>query len=151
MEAAIDEARVSSLAELRQELSAMRARLGAFHADMADGLFGRDLRAERIYRAGPFQLQRFATALEPAGENHLGEAIVRDDGELEYLKTFRLSASQTRRAYLLSRLAAQNWNLDATAAMLKQPRAELVLRLEKAGFGYLLKEHVLQEARRRHR
>jgi len=150
MEATIDERNVSSLADLRRELGKMRAEWGTFHAEMATGLFGKKLRSERIYRAGPFQLQRFATDLNPSEENHIGEAMVRETGELEYLKTFRLSAAQTRRAFLLSQLASQNWNLDATAVLLRQSKDELVRRLEKAGFGYLLKEHVLQAARRRH-
>lgn len=150
MEATIDERKVSSLADLRRELAKMRAEWGAFHQEMANGLFGKQLRSERIYRAGPFQLQRFATDLNPSEENHIGEAIVRDSGEIEYLKTYRLSAAQTRRAFLLAQLASQNWNLDATSVLLKQSKDELVRRLEKAGFGYLLKEHVLQAARRRH-
>lgn len=150
MDASIDEAQVSSLADLRRELAGMRAEWSAFQEDMAHGLLGKKLRSERVYRAGPFQLQRFATDLDRSEENHIGEAILRETGELEYLKTFRLSAAQTRRAFLLSQLASQNWNLDATAALLKQSKDELVRRLEKAGFGYLLKEHVLQAARRRH-
>lgn len=60
----------------------MRAEWSAFHEDMANGLFGKKLRSERIYRAGPFQLQRFSTELEPSEENHIGEAIVRENGEL---------------------------------------------------------------------
>lgn len=127
----------------------MRSEWSTFHAEMAQGLLGKKLRAERVYRAGAFQLQRFATELDRSQENHIGEAIVRETGELEYLKTFRLSAAQTRRAFLLSQLASQNWNLDATAALLKQSKDELIRRLEKAGFGYLLKEHVLEAARRR--
>jgi hypothetical protein len=150
MEATMDDSRVSSLADLRRELEVMRRHWSEFQEMMADGLLGKQVRSERIYRAGPFQLQRFTTSLDPSAENHIGEAIVRDSGELEYLKTFRLSAAQTRRAFLLSQLASQNWNLDATAAMLKQTKNELVRRLEKAGFDYLLKEHVLQAARRRH-
>jgi hypothetical protein len=149
MEVSIDDARVSSLADLRQELTRMRIEWGAFHAEMADRLLGKKLRSERIYRAGPFQLQRFSTDLDLSKENHIGEAIVRETGELEYLKTFRLSAAQTRRAFLLSQLASQNWNLDATAALLKQTKDDLVRRLEKAGFDYLLKQHVLTAARRR--
>jgi transcriptional regulator of acetoin/glycerol metabolism len=74
---------------------------------------------------------------------------MRDGGQIEYLKTFRLSAAQTRRAFLLSKLASQNWNIDATAALLGHTRDELIRRLEKAGFGYLLAAHVLQAARRR--
>lgn len=150
MEASIDEARVSSLTDLRREVAGMRAEWSAFHEEMAHGLFGKQLRSERVYRAGPFQLQRFSTGLDQSEENHIGEAIIRDSGELEYLKTFRLSAAQTRRAFLLSQLASQNWNLDATAVLLRQSKDELIRRLEKAGFGYLLKEHVLQAARRRH-
>ncbi|HEY6726605.1 MAG TPA: hypothetical protein VI197_21370, partial [Polyangiaceae bacterium] len=112
MAAVIDETRVSSIGDLRRELASMRSEWTSFHERMAAGLVGRDLHSERVYRAGPFQLQRFATALERSAENHIGEAIVRDSGELEYLKTFRLSAAQTRRAFLLSQLASQHWNLD---------------------------------------
>lgn len=150
MEASIDDERVSSLADLRQGLAAMRAEWASFHDEMSNGLFGKEVRSERIYRAGPFQLQRFATNLSPSEENHIGEAIVRETGELEYLKTFKLSAAQTRRAFLLSQLASQNWNLDATAVLLRHSKDELIRRLEKSGFDYLLKEHVLQAARRRH-
>lgn len=149
MAATIDETDVDSLADLRQALAAMRTEWSSFQRGMADGLFSRKVQAERIYRAGPFQLQRFATELDPAEENHIGEAIFREGGELEYLKTFRLSAAQTRRAFLLSQLASQNWNLDATAALLKQTKEELMVRLANAGFDYLLKQHVLQAARRR--
>ncbi|MEH2056818.1 MAG: hypothetical protein V7K97_11825 [Nostoc sp.] len=42
-------------------------------------------------------LQRFITDLNPNEENHIGEAIIRENGELEYLKTYRLSGMQTRR------------------------------------------------------
>ncbi len=151
LETMMDEVHVSSLADLRRELGVMRADWNAFQEQMAEGLLGRHLRSERIYRAGPFELQRFSTDLVLSEENHIGEAIVREGGEIEYLKTFRLSAAQTRRAFLLSQLASQNWNLDATAALLRQSKDELVRRLEKAGFDYLLKEHVLRAARRRHR
>jgi hypothetical protein len=151
LEAKMEEVRVSSLGDLRRELGVMRAEWGAFQERMAEGLLGRRLRSERVYRAGPFELQRFSTDLVPSEENHIGEAIVREGGEIEYLKTFRLSAAQTRRAFLLSQLASQNWNLDATAALLGQSKDELIHRLEKAGFDYLLKEDVLQAARRRRR
>ena len=144
METSLAESRVSALSDLRRELSVLRAEWAAFHEHMASGLFTRPVTSQRVYRAGPFQLQRFSTVLNPSEENHLGEAIVRDSGELEYLKTFRLSSAQTRRAFLLSQLAAHNWNLDATAGALRQTKADLVQRLDNAGFGYLLKEHVLR-------
>lgn len=148
-EADLDERKVSSLAELRRELAAMRAAWAAHHADMSRGILGRSVRSERVYRAGPFQLQRFMTSLSMTSENHLGEAIVRDSGELEYLKTYRLSAAQSKRAYLLQQLAAQHWNLDATASALGQSRQDLIERIAKAGFGYLLRPEVLAEARKR--
>ena len=54
---------------------------------------------------------------------------------------------QCRRAFLLQQLAKHMWNLNACAAALNQSRDDLILRLEKAGFGYLLKKHVLEAAR----
>ena len=44
-------------------------------------------------------------------------------GQVAYLKTFRLSAAQARRGYLLSKLAAGAWDLDATAGLLGTDRA----------------------------
>ena len=114
---------------------------------MASNLLGRHLSAKRVYTAGSFTLQRFITDLCPSEENHIGEAIVRDNGELEYLKTYRLSAAQTRRVYLLSQLASQNWNLESTASYLGIAYDELIRRFEGAGFGYLLKEQVRSKAR----
>lgn len=151
MEAGLDAGGVRSLDDLERALGAMRAAWAELHQHMAAGIIDRSVTSTRVYRCGPFQLQRFTTVLDPKGENHIGEAIVRADGTLEYLKTYRLSAAQTRRAALLEHLAAHNWNLDATASALGQSREELVRRLEKARLGYILANHVLQEARRRRR
>lgn len=151
MEAGLDASGVRSLDDLERALGSMRAAWADFHEYMAAGIFDRALTSSKVYRCGPFQLQRFSTVLDPMGENHIGEAIVRADGTVEYLKTYRLSAAQTRRAVLLSSLAAHNWNIDATAGAHGQSREEFVRKLEKARFGYLLKDHVLHEARRRRR
>ncbi len=151
MEVGLDEAKVSSLEDLRRELLVMRQAWSEHHLDMSRGLIGKGAAVERLYRAGPFQLQHFITTLDLDDENHLGEAIVRDTGELEYLKTYRLSAAQSRRTFLLQRLAAQQWNLEATAASLGQSKEELIRRMEKAGFGYLLREQVLVAARLKRR
>ncbi|AFE07164.1 hypothetical protein COCOR_06844 [Corallococcus coralloides DSM 2259] len=102
-----------------------------------------------VYEAGPFHLQRFITGLSPSEENHMGEAILRGDGTVEYLKTYRLSAAQTRRAYLLKQLAQGGWSLERTAEHLKTTQDELIVRLRNAGFGYQLKEHVLKAAEAR--
>lgn len=145
----VDDTAVSSVGELRTAIEHMRTHWAEFHGSMAGGLIGADVYSHTVYEAGPFHLQRFVTSLVPSEENHIGECIQREDGTLEYLKTYRLSAAQTRRAYLLKHLAEGEWNLERTAALLNTSRDDLVLRLKNAGFGYLLKEHVLLEAARR--
>jgi hypothetical protein len=153
MQADLDLGGVSSLDTLALALEKMHEDWASVHEGMSQGVISRPLESEKVYSCGPFQLQRFATRLDPSMENHIGETIVNMEGEIEYLKTYRLSAAQTRRAYLLSQLANSEWNLDDAATELGQSKEQLVRRLENAGFGYLLKEHVLQAARkgRRHR
>jgi hypothetical protein len=153
-EAPIDATTIHNLADLRTAVARRRADWGAFHGFQAGDLLApRPLQnVQIVYTAGPFTLLRFLTDLDPARENHIGEAIVRTGtGQMEYLKTYRLSAAQTRRAYLLGQLAAHDWRLDDTARALRTTRDELVLRLEKAGFGYLLIPEVLQGAQARAR
>jgi transcriptional regulator with GAF, ATPase, and Fis domain len=78
--------------------------------------------------------------------------ITDDAGRLAYLKTFRLSAAQTRRGHLLASLARHDWNLDDTATALGTTREDLVTRMERAGFGLLLRQDVrdaVRAARRR--
>lgn len=145
----LDEARVASMADLRREVQRMRDELAEFTGLMMDGLLARPLEAQRVYQAGPFEMLRFMTDLAPDQENHLGEAIFSPDGTVQYLKTFRLSRAQTRRAYLLKLLALADWNLDLAAERLSQTRADVIMRLENAGFGYLLRPDVLAMARRR--
>jgi hypothetical protein len=147
MDVSVDSSRIDSIAALRGAISQIRTQWAEFHGVMASHLLGRQLSAKRVYTAGSFTLQRFITDLCPTEENHIGEAIVRDNGELEYLKTYRLSAAQTRRVYLLSQLASQNWNLEAAASQLGIAYDELIRRFEGAGFGYLLKEQVRSKAR----
>lgn len=148
LEVALDADTIGGLADLRAALGRVRTDWADFQGFMAHNLLGRPVRAERVYQAGPFTLQRFVTDLGLTGENHIGEAIVRDDGRLEYLKTFRLSAIQTRRAYLLQLLAEADWHLDTAAHQLRVTRDDFVLRLEKAGFGYLLAGEVRDAARK---
>lgn len=149
--ATIDARATPTIAAIRAALARFRREVGAVHLDMAQGLVGRPLHAERVYRAGPFSLQRFMTALDLSSDDHIGEAIVRDDGTIEYAKTYRLSAAQQKRAHLLRTLAAHAWNLEATAAAFRQTKDALLVRLHKAGFGYLVAEHVMNAARKRER
>jgi len=151
MELSMDETSIDSLETLKDALAQMRSDWADFQGFMAGNLLGRAVSAKRVYTAGAFTLQRFITDLRLKTENHIGEAIVRDNGQLEYLKTYRLSEAQTRRVYLLSQLAAHDWHLDRTARKLGNTREELVSRLEKAGFGYLLNDRVLQKSRQQRR
>lgn len=151
MEVTLEADQVRTLDGLAEALHRMREAWAGFQTYLAEGILDRSLRSERVYRCGPFQLLRFVTDLDLAQENHIGETIVRADGTIEYLKTDRLSAAQARRAYLLSSLAAHHWNIEATAAAHRQTKEDLVKRLDKAGFGYLLQEDVLRAARQRRR
>ena len=125
----------NSFDDLRLHLKQYRKEWAGLNALMACGLFGRSVVSEKVYQMGPFMLQRFATDLDQKSENHIGEAITRPDGTLEYLKTFRLSRSQCRRAYLLKQLAESAWELEACAQRLKCTKNQLIFRLENAGFG----------------
>lgn len=138
-----------SLDEMHAWLAAVRSEWATIGQVLCQGLDGRRVHPERLYRLGPFVLQRFLTGLQLDGENHIGEAIVRDDGTVEYLKSFRLSDKQVKRAYLLQILSHHHWNLDAAAASQHQGREQFAQRLVNAGFGYLLSEPVLRAARKR--
>jgi hypothetical protein len=149
MDVTVDESKVHNLLDLRNAIAKMRSDWAVFQGFMAEGLLGPVLRSKIIYNAEPFFLQRFVTSLQPKEENHIGEAIVRETGEIEYLKTYRLSAAQTRRAYLLSILSEHNWNIDATAKSMGDTREEFVVRMEGAGFGYLLNQNLREKSRKK--
>ncbi len=90
----IDLSKIDSVADLRREIGLLRSRWADLSSLMASNLFDRELSPQRIYRFKPFSLWRFITDLDPAQENFIGESIVSDDGELQYLKTYRLSAAK---------------------------------------------------------
>ena len=130
---------------LQAQLTRAAAEWAAFH----DGtmLTVTSATSRPVYRMGRYTLSRFLPPFDPATDNHIGEVITDGDGTVAYLKTFRLSAAQTRRGHLLSRLAATGWDLDATAAALGTDRPGLVLRLDRAGFGHLLRPDILDACR----
>ena len=140
----IDPTTIHSLADLRAAVAAGRASWADHTAVLTAGLLTTPTTWQTIYRAGPFRLTRFLGELHPDREGHIGESILRSDGTVEYLKTFRLSSAQVRRAYLLQRLAAHDWHLGRTAESLGETPQSLMVRLRNAGFGYLLKPHILR-------
>ncbi len=147
METEIDASKVNDLKTLGEALEIMRSHWAEFQGFMASNLLGREIESKRIYTAGSFTLQRFITDLHPKSENHMGEAIVRENGQLEYLKTYRLSEAQTKRAYLLKQLAANQWHLETTAISLGNTLEEFIQRLDRAGFGYLINDRERQKAK----
>lgn len=138
---------ICTIDDLCDEVNGLRHRWSEMSQQMATGLLTQPFQSQRVYRFKPFTLERFVSDLEPKSENHIGEAIFADNGSLEYLKTYRLSAAQTRRAFLLKKLAEYQWSLDDCAESLACSKNELVLRLENNGFGYLLHQHVIDAAR----
>lgn len=143
-ETLVDVARITSVAELEGEIARVRRDWEEYTALLASGLFGREVDTEVVHAMKPFALERFLPKLDLDEECHIGERIVRDDGTLEYLKTFRLSQAQVRRAYLLEQLANAEWNLDTASARLSCSKEELIKRLVNAGFGYLLRPHLVK-------
>lgn len=142
----IDSSLVESVEDLLGELNRVRSDWSELHRLMATKLIDCKVRCEEVYKMGPFQMQRFMSDLDPKSENHIGESIVRADGRIEYMKSFRLSGAQTRRAYLLSQLAKNEWNMEACAKELSCTKNQLIFRLENAGFAYLLHQHILDAA-----
>jgi hypothetical protein len=138
-----------NITDIRHALTDLRVRWSDFtqHA-LANEIWGQEVTPQSVYKPGNLALSRFVTDLNPAHPNHIGEMLTRPDGEMLYLKTFTLSAGATRRAYLLKTLAENEWNLDDAALAFGQTREAFITRLDKAGFGYLLKPDVLAIAHR---
>jgi hypothetical protein len=139
---------VRSLADLRAQARSQIGEWAAFHDQvMAGGLLGEDYAYQHVHRMGRYRLSRFLPPFERQRENHIGEVITDETGRLAYLKTFRLSENQVRRGHLLTRLAACGWNLSDTATALGVTEPQLGLRLQSAGFGFLLRQDVLDRYR----
>jgi hypothetical protein len=138
---------IRSLADLRAAVAMMRADWENFGRLSATGILHVPVTAEKVYEAGPFRLERFVSSLDPSVENHIGERIIAPDGSVQYLKTFRLSATQTRRAYLLKQLADYDWNVEAIAKKYGGTVQDVLLQYERGGYGWLFHQHVLDAAR----
>ncbi|URN03445.1 hypothetical protein LUW74_08890 [Actinomadura madurae] len=148
LSAPIDDAGIRSLDDLRTAVTLRQEEWAAFHDGvMAGQLFDEEGTRQVVQYLHGFELARWLPSFALRGENHIGETITDGDGRIAYMKTFRLSEAQVKRGYLLKRLAEHDWRLGATAAALGADKAALVLRLERAGFGYLLRQDVLDHYR----
>jgi hypothetical protein len=142
----IADQKVQDLADLRLALEHMRQDWSEFQSMMGADLWQRTIQSQLIYQAGAFSLQRFITDLDRTRPNYIGESIVDDQGCLQYLKIYGLSAIQTRRAYLLQELDRHDWQLEKAAISLNETLVSLVKRLEKANLGYIINNQVREQA-----
>jgi hypothetical protein len=138
---------INSIADLRVAVEIMRDDWNNFGRMAATGVLDVPVTAEKVHQAGPFRLERFIGSLNPDHENHIGERILGPDGSVQYLKTFRLSASQTRRAYLLKQLADHDWSLESIANKYRLTSNDVLLQYSNAGYGWMFHQHVLDAAK----
>lgn len=132
---------ITDLAGLAARVDAQRSLLARTAADLARTVFEEPVRLTPSYTAGPFRLFRSASASDDPIERHIGELILRPDGTLGYLRTYRLTREQISRFDLLSALAAAEWHPERTASNLGLTLAELVQKLDRLGLSGLLTEH----------
>ncbi|GGT63738.1 MULTISPECIES: ARPP-2 domain-containing protein [Streptomyces] len=142
-----DTGRIRTLADLRAAARAQERSWAESHGTlMARDLLETPYAFERVYRMDSYDLHRLLPPFRRTGEEqHIGELITDHKGRTLYLKTFRLSENQIRRGHLLRRLADCDWHLGRTAEALGTTYAELVRRVEGAGFSSLLNWHVVAQ------
>lgn len=137
---------VGSYADLRASLARAHQAWGE-GALQASGDVRRPWTLEGRHEAGPFTLYRFHTGYEPGFEHHMGECVLRPDGRLGWLKTFRMAEDQAARAWLLLSLRDHDWNVEQAAEALGSTAKELVRRLHAVGLGGMFKPEVVRAAR----
>jgi hypothetical protein len=142
-----EEVGIHSIADLRAAVELMRMEWNNFGKAASIGLLNIPVQAQQVYQMGPYKLERFIGNLNPHEENHIGERIVDGDGRVQYLKTFRLSANQARRAYLLKQLADHDWNVESIAKKNKLTSHDIIQQYEHAGYAWLFHQHVVDAAR----
>lgn len=144
----LDESAIDTVADLRAAIATAQQEWADFHRDvMAAGLLDAEYVFTEDYQMERFMLRRFRPHFVPGSETHVGEAITDDEGRLAYLRTFRLSETQSRRGRLLRTLSDHDWNLEAAAASMGLVPPALVARIDAAGYGGLLRQDVLDHWR----
>ena len=137
---------VAHVDALRRRLSEARRAWVDAEMSMADGLIGRSIRRDVLYRMGPFNMERFMTELTECDEaNFVGERIVRaETGGVEYMRVCRLTAQQQRRAIVLDALASADWDLVYAAEQQGVTVAMMIHRCVQAGLGFLFRPEVIR-------
>ena len=72
-----------------------------------------------------------------------------DASHLQYLKIYGLTRVQTKRAYLLQQLAKHDWHFERTATAQGDTLEQLVRRMEKLGFGYLINNQLREKCQQK--
>jgi hypothetical protein len=145
--ASIDARGVRTIAELRAALDREELAWKQWTMFTASELF-RNAMVQSVYGMDGVRLERFVTTLERKGEHHAGERVVARDGTVAYLKTYRLSVPQARRAYLLKSLADSHWEIDVAAVKTRMTRGQFLEELHRFDFGWMLGPEVLRELKR---
>jgi hypothetical protein len=144
----LDESAIDTIADLRMAITVAQREWSEFHQEvMAAGLLDAEYVFTEDYRMEQYTLRRFRPHFVPGSEAHVGEAITDADGRLAFLRTFRLSATQSRRGRLLRTLSDHDWNLEAAAAGMDLVVPALVARIDAAGYGGLFRQDVLDRFR----
>ncbi|MDN3243436.1 ARPP-2 domain-containing protein [Glycomyces tritici] len=148
----LDASTIDTIADLRTAMDAALQEWADFHQHvMAAGLLDAEYVFTADYQMDRYTLRRFRPHFIPGRETHVGEAITDDEGRLAYLRTFRLSETQSRRGRLLRTLSDHDWNLEATAAAMGLVLPALIARIDAAGYGTLLRQDVIDHFRAKKR
>lgn len=142
----LDEVKVNTLDDLEKLTTTARKSYAKQQTNLLKEMLWPKIESKLVNRLGPFSLQRFMTDLGNNKENFIGEALVRNDGQIEYMKTYQLSRAQAKRGFLLKSMAKNDWDLEDTANEFGCSKNELIKRLDNAGFGYFIKPHILEAA-----
>jgi hypothetical protein len=137
----MDESRVSDTATLRASFAAAKGAMLSSEQVLLQHLPA-TLPAEKIRDHRGLTMMRVMPHIDLDLENHIGEALTYADGDVAYLKTYRLSGAQAKRAFVLQALAKNNFHLRRTAESLQQSIRDFADRLDAAGFSYLFKPDV---------
>ena len=146
-----DDKKVETLDDLEKEFEKVKKEWKEFQATMAWDIWNRSMFSEIAYKKGSYTLQRFIvnphpeiddlseslSQLQTKDAHHIGEAILRGDGEIAYMKTYRLSRRQCNKLKYLSLLAKYNWNMRELYAGEGMDKLRFRNRLASVGLHYI--------------
>lgn len=130
---------VDTLQGLRAAFEATYALWTQAEAEPSQVFWDQPLASQKVKTAGPYTLHRFFTPLGEATA-HLGEVMVGRQGQVAYLKSYRLDQTQRRRGHILATLDRAGWDKKKAADILMMPEATLDAELVHLGLGWMLRK-----------